>query len=286
VNGPLSTPWTERSRWLWAAFTGSFVLHAAAAMLPGWAGRAVDRVPLTVRLIEVQHVPESPISVRISENREAIHAPGWFGSPAAAPRPAGRPAPHAVSGPPAPAESAEAREAAAMPVSPSRSASARESTFAAPLPNEQSKSESGEAPRTDAAAADAPRTDAATADAPHTAAATSDAPHTDVASRGDSHTDVASLEAAHTDVGYLYNPPPDYPPAARRVRLQGNVLLHVLVSSNGQPAQVSIEHGSGVSVLDEAALAKVRTWRFVPARRGDERIAHWVEIPIRFRLED
>jgi len=32
-------------------------------------------------------------------------------------------------------------------------------------------------------------------------------------------------------------------------------------------------------------MEAVRKWRFRPARRGDEQIVSWVEIPVRFRLE-
>jgi len=90
----------------------------------------------------------------------------------------------------------------------------------------------------------------------------------------------------HSDVAYLYNPRPDYPAAARRLHLQGNVVLRVLVTASGQPDRISVAQSSGASLLDEAALAKVRTWRFTPAQHDGEALAHWVEIPIRFRLEN
>jgi len=93
-------------------------------------------------------------------------------------------------------------------------------------------------------------------------------------------------QATRSSVGYLYNPRPEYPAAARRLHLEGNVLLHVLVDETGSPDEIRIARSSGVELLDDAALAKVRTWRFTPARYGDAAIAHWVDIPIRFRLED
>jgi protein TonB len=87
-------------------------------------------------------------------------------------------------------------------------------------------------------------------------------------------------------VGYLYNPRPDYPFAARQLHLEGRVVLHVLVNENGRPEEMSIGQSSGAPILDQTALEKVRTWRFVPARHGDKAIAHWVNVPIRFHLED
>jgi protein TonB len=85
--------------------------------------------------------------------------------------------------------------------------------------------------------------------------------------------------------GYLRNPPPAYPAAARRNGEEGTVTLRVLVSADGAPREVALERSSGSSALDAAALATVRTWRFVPARRGAEALDAWVLVPVVFRLE-
>ncbi len=84
---------------------------------------------------------------------------------------------------------------------------------------------------------------------------------------------------------YLRNPPPAYPAAARRNGEEGTVTLRVLVSTEGSPRQVTLERSSGSSVLDAAALATVKTWRFSPARRGGEAQEAWVLVPVVFRLE-
>ena len=84
---------------------------------------------------------------------------------------------------------------------------------------------------------------------------------------------------------YLKNPAPRYPLIARRNGEQGTVTLRVLVTREGRPASVSVERTSGSAHLDSAALETVKTWRFVPARRGREPIETWVLVPIVFRLE-
>lgn len=94
----------------------------------------------------------------------------------------------------------------------------------------------------------------------------------------------ASLTPPHFDVAYLNNPKPAYPAAARRFNLEGTVILRVMVKASGLPETVRIGQSSGAGVLDEAALAAVKGWRFVPARQGDTPIDHWVEVPMRFRL--
>ncbi|MBI5552631.1 MAG: energy transducer TonB [Desulfobacterales bacterium] len=84
---------------------------------------------------------------------------------------------------------------------------------------------------------------------------------------------------------YDLNPPPVYPPAARRRNLQGTVLLEVLVDREGQAAKVEVLRGSGHELLDHSALDSVRQWRFAPARRGGRTQEMWVQVPVRFQLQ-
>lgn len=85
---------------------------------------------------------------------------------------------------------------------------------------------------------------------------------------------------------YLANPAPAYPLAARRLGLEGEVLLRAEILPDGRCGELEIARSSGHALLDEAALAAVKRWRFLPARRGEEPVAARVEIPIRFRLTD
>ena len=90
--------------------------------------------------------------------------------------------------------------------------------------------------------------------------------------------------AGHTDVSYLYNPKPAYPSMARKLGIEGTVKLRVLVNPEGVPEQPRVLDSSGTEALDAAALEAVRRWRFVPAREGKLTVAHWVDIPITFKL--
>ena len=90
--------------------------------------------------------------------------------------------------------------------------------------------------------------------------------------------------APRFDADYLNNPSPPYPAAARRLRLQGTVVLRVTVSDSGLPLNIRVVQSSGASILDQAALKVVRDWTFVPARQGDEKISAAVDVPIRFVL--
>lgn len=84
---------------------------------------------------------------------------------------------------------------------------------------------------------------------------------------------------------YETNPKPPYPEAARRRGYEGTVILSVVVLKDGSPGSVRIAKGSGYKMLDEAARDTVTSWKFVPARLGDEPVEMEVEVPILFRLE-
>jgi protein TonB len=87
------------------------------------------------------------------------------------------------------------------------------------------------------------------------------------------------------DADYLQNPAPAYPPVSRRLGEQGQVMLRVLVDSNGLPEKIEVQLASGFERLDRAAIDTVAHWRFVAARQGDTAIPGWVLIPIKFALK-
>lgn len=92
----------------------------------------------------------------------------------------------------------------------------------------------------------------------------------------------APVEKPRFDMAYLNNPAPSYPAMSRKLKEQGQVLLRVLVSAGGDALQVEIERSSGYSRLDDAAQRAVRKWRFVPAKRGEEKVEGWALVPIVF----
>lgn len=83
---------------------------------------------------------------------------------------------------------------------------------------------------------------------------------------------------------YAYNPQPDYPLLLREQGVGGVVWLRVWVDTDGHPGEIKLAKGSGYRLLDDSAVRAVRQWRFVPAKKGDQSLASWVEFPIRFTL--
>ncbi|WP_412527299.1 energy transducer TonB [Burkholderia lata] len=86
------------------------------------------------------------------------------------------------------------------------------------------------------------------------------------------------------DAAYLRNPAPDYPAFAQDQGWEGRVVLRVHVLANGTPDSVEVRTSSGRRMLDTAAVAAVKRWTFVPAKRGDEAVDGWVNVPIDFKL--
>lgn len=81
------------------------------------------------------------------------------------------------------------------------------------------------------------------------------------------------------------NPRPEYPRAAREAGWEGTVVLQVMVLPDGTAGNVTLHKTSGYSILDEAALAAVKDWQFIPAMDGNFPVQSVVRMPVRFDLK-
>ncbi len=73
-------------------------------------------------------------------------------------------------------------------------------------------------------------------------------------------------------------PDPQYTDEAREAKLQGRVVLRVLVGADGRASQVRIVQGIGLG-LDERAEQAIRGWKFVPAHDGARHpVPAWVTV--------
>ena len=79
---------------------------------------------------------------------------------------------------------------------------------------------------------------------------------------------------------------PRYPDLARRAGIEGQTVVKALVDIDGSIRDVQILKSSGNAMLDEAALAAARKWKFSPAKQRDKYVRVYVSIPINFRLVD
>ncbi|MFN7193196.1 MAG: TonB family protein [Rhodospirillales bacterium] len=99
----------------------------------------------------------------------------------------------------------------------------------------------------------------------------------------------AEVAAAHAPVVHAARfrappAPPIYPRRAIELDLRGTTILRALVDADGAAAEIVVWATSGLRLLDDAAIAAARGWKFEPAREGAVAVAAWVEVPVRFEL--
>ena len=81
----------------------------------------------------------------------------------------------------------------------------------------------------------------------------------------------------------LYDPEPDYSEEARKVKLQGSVVLSLVVDATGHPRNVKIARSLGMG-LDEKAIEAVEKWKFTPGMKEGYPVATRVEVEVNFHL--
>lgn len=77
---------------------------------------------------------------------------------------------------------------------------------------------------------------------------------------------------------------PSYPPDARAARVQGIVIVEVIVDETGMVREAHVLKGLPYG-LEQAALDAVRQWRFEPATKDGQPVAVAMNLTINFRLE-
>lgn len=96
----------------------------------------------------------------------------------------------------------------------------------------------------------------------------------------------APVTPPRTDAAHLNNPAPQYPALSRRLGEQGRVMLDVYILPDGSVGEIKLNRSSGFPRLDNAALQAVKTWKYVPAKRGDKPIPFWYVQPVSFVLNN
>ena len=94
-----------------------------------------------------------------------------------------------------------------------------------------------------------------------------------------------AIQLPSSDASYLQNPTPPYPALSRRLNEQGKTIVRVMIGVDGLPQRAEIAKSSGFDRLDQAALATVMRWRYVPGKRGGVAEAMWFNVPINWVLE-
>ncbi|MHB1057948.1 MAG: energy transducer TonB [Rhodanobacter sp.] len=97
-----------------------------------------------------------------------------------------------------------------------------------------------------------------------------------------------TVVAAPVEASLAYRSSPlRFPTRALQQRMQGTVLLRVLVDETGKPVQVVVEHGSGHALLDRSAVEQVLAgWLFQPALVNGQAVRAWARVPVTFNLRE
>ena len=76
--------------------------------------------------------------------------------------------------------------------------------------------------------------------------------------------------------------PPDYPPIARQLKIEGAVELEALVSESGAVEKVNIV--SGNPVLTRPAVDAVKKWKFAPFTSDGKTVKALVPVSLSFKM--
>ncbi len=102
-------------------------------------------------------------------------------------------------------------------------------------------------------------------------------------SSDESNAPIAANAVAHPPeiVTYVV---PIYPPQARAKKIEGRVLLMVIVDESGK-VEDNVQVVDSIPMLDQAAIDAVHQWSFTPARDADGNpVRVQLEVPVRFTL--
>jgi TonB family protein len=94
--------------------------------------------------------------------------------------------------------------------------------------------------------------------------------------------DVVSLPPDTASSYLLKRVEPEYPEDARRDRVEGPVVMNVIVSKDGNVRSLSVESGDGR--LSQAASDAVRQWRFKPLHRAGAPVEFETRVTVNFTL--
>jgi len=78
--------------------------------------------------------------------------------------------------------------------------------------------------------------------------------------------------------------PPLYPFEAKRKKIQGKVIIKVIVNKEGKATEPVVLESHPKGVFEAAALRAVKRWRFRPATKGGNPVDVYVVLPILFEL--
>ena len=81
----------------------------------------------------------------------------------------------------------------------------------------------------------------------------------------------------------IYSPEPSFSDEARKQKVQGIVMLLLVVGKDGRPYDIHVRQSLGMG-LDERAIEAVKNWRFRPAMLNSQPVDARIAIEVNFHL--
>ncbi len=78
---------------------------------------------------------------------------------------------------------------------------------------------------------------------------------------------------------------PRYPRSARKRGIEGVAVYEIWLDEDGNQLKQVLIESSGADMLDSSALSAIKQWQFSPHISGGLKVAHRVQIPVRFKLD-
>lgn len=76
--------------------------------------------------------------------------------------------------------------------------------------------------------------------------------------------------------------PMEYPASARKKRINGYVVVNLLIDTDGSIEAAKVLQSSPPGVFDTAALSGIRSWRFSPGKYKGRPVKVWAKQKVRF----
>ena len=81
----------------------------------------------------------------------------------------------------------------------------------------------------------------------------------------------------------ISTPSPAYSEEARKARLEGTVMLSLVVGDDGMPYGIHVAKSLGMG-LDEQAISAVRSWKFEPGTYQGKKVPVQISVEVSFHL--
>ncbi|MDR9499996.1 MAG: energy transducer TonB [Hydrogenovibrio sp.] len=99
---------------------------------------------------------------------------------------------------------------------------------------------------------------------------------------GDTSNAVMTGETVDQKPRPISRPPLEYPARAMAKRIEGFVMLSILINKEGKVTDVKVIESDPQGTFDKAAIDNVKKWTFTPARYKGKPVSIWMNQPISF----